>query len=254
MKSAPSLMRFQLMNILPRFLIPAALCVLFSALPLPAQDKPVPNEDHPAVKVVRDYMKYMLAQDWEHSSALVEEQSMAALRDDYLKRMKRPGMLTLDEEKEIIEKFKVKRLEDIEKIDPRIFYTQYHQMLKERTDVPAEVLQTVRDSMQLRILGVAPESDTLTHVLVRTKHNNGRVQVENLELVSLLKRGDKWMVGLNEQVPKVTPLKDLQKDAVPGTSSGNTSGTPAASGEKTPASQEHKAPKKTPPSKKSGRS
>ena len=32
------------------------------------------------------------------------------------------------------------------------------------------------------------------------------MNIESLEVISLVKVGDKWMVGLNEQAPKVTPL------------------------------------------------
>ncbi len=179
---------------------------LFAALllPLSAQEKASDIENHPAVAVVKEYLKFMLAQDWDRSAALVEEDSMKTLRDDYLKRVKRTA--TLDEEKDVVTKFKLAKLEDMEKMSPRDFYTTYHKVLKERHNVPDEVLKKVRDSMQMKIISLGLETENLAHVLVRTKHENDRASIENLELISLVKVAGKWQVGLNEQVPKIVPL------------------------------------------------
>ena len=43
------------------------------------------------------------------------------------------------------------------------------------------------------------------HVLVRTEHDDNGKHISNLELISLVKAGDKWRVSLDEQGPKVTP-------------------------------------------------
>jgi hypothetical protein len=207
------------------------LLTIFSAVavslaqPVSAQEKAAPSlESHPAVMVVKEYLKHMLAQDWEKSSMLVEEESMRTLRDDYVKRMKRSA--TLDEEKDIVAKFKVKYLEDLEKMAPRDFYVNYHRILKERHNVPDEVIQKVRTSMQMKVISVGTESESLAHVLVRTKHSNDRATIENLELISLIKTGEKWFVGLNEQVPRITPLPGAANDAAP------PEGTPGASSAK----------------------
>ncbi len=186
--------------------------------PLAAQESNPEFDNNPAVKVVKEYLKCMLEQDWSGSSKLVEPKSLEDLRDDYVKRVKNTA--SLDEEKMVVEKFKVSRLEDIEKQSGAEFYIAYHRLLKERTPVEPAVLKKVRDSMKLRILSVAMETDKLCHILVRTKHNNDRVNVESIEVLSMVKLGDKWMVGLNEQTPKITPLEtpptpaaDPQKEA-----------------------------------------
>lgn len=181
------------------------LCaVLMLGLNLQAQETPSNLENHPAVKVVKEYLKFMLSQDWEASSQIVERKSLEDLRNDYVKRVKETA--TLDDEKMVVEKFKVKQLEDIGKLSGAEFYIAYHHLLKERSPVDPEVLTRVRESMKLRVLSVAEETDSLVHVLVRTKHNNEKVVIESLEIISLIKVGDKWMVGLNEQTPKITPL------------------------------------------------
>lgn len=191
------------MNLL-RSLIPALACCCIFLSPVAAQDTPTEFDKHPAVAVVKDYLKCMLEQDWTGSSKLVEPKSLNDLRDDYVKRVK--STASLDEEKMVVEKFKVERLEDIEKMSGTDFYIAYHRLLKERAPVEPAVLKKVRDSMKLRILSVAMENENLCHILVRTKHNNDRVTVESLEVLSMVKLGGKWVVGLNEQTPKITPL------------------------------------------------
>jgi hypothetical protein len=179
--------------------------LLFNLAPASAQESNPEFDNNPAVKVVKEYLKCMLEQDWTGSSKLVEPKSLEDLRDDYVKRVKNTA--SLDEEKMVVEKFKVSRLEDIEKQSGSEFYVAYHRLLKERTPVEPAVLKKVRDSMKLRILSVAMETDKLCHILVRTKHNNDRVNVESIEVLSMVKLGDKWVVGLNEQTPKITPIQ-----------------------------------------------
>ena len=192
-----------------------AVCFLGLTFPMTgrSQDAANPKENHPAVKVVNEYLKCMLAQDWEASSKIVERKSLEDLRDDYVKRVK--ATATLEEEKMVIEKFKVQQIKDVGKLSGADFYIAYHNLLKERNPADDTLLKKVRDSMKLRILSVAPETDTLVHVLVRTKHNNDKVMIESLEIISLIKVCDKWMVGLNEQTPKKTPLAKASGDDAP---------------------------------------
>jgi hypothetical protein len=171
----------------------------------PAQEASAEIENHATVKVVKAYLGYMLEQNWSGSSQLVEPKSLEDLRNDYVKRVK--STATLDEEKMVVEKFGVTKLEDIEKLSGAQFYVTYHKLLKERSPADPEVVKKVRESMKLRILSLALENEKLAHVLVRTKHNNSKVVIESVEVISLVKVGDKWMVGLNEQSPKVTPYK-----------------------------------------------
>ena len=208
-----------------------AACLLACSLPMTvrSQETAAANESHPAVKVVNEYLKCMLAQDWEASAKIVETKSLEDLRDDYVKRVK--GTATLDEEKMVIEKFKVKQIEDVGKLSGADFYMAYHRLLKERNPADATVLKKVRDSMKLRILSVAPETDSLVHVLVRTKHNNDKVTVESLEIISLIKVGDKWMVGLNEQTPKITPMAKATDADAPASGAAPAAPAPAATPE-----------------------
>jgi hypothetical protein len=161
---------------------------------------------HPASKVVRDYNQCMLTEAWDKAAALIEPESMDTLRDDYVERAKRPGVMTLDDEKLLLEKFAVKDLDDIKKVEGKKFYTTYHAIVKAQKPVPEEALKRVRDTTKITILGVIDEKELKkAHVLVRSKYDNGKANVENLELISLVLIDGKWLVGLNEQTPKVTP-------------------------------------------------
>jgi hypothetical protein len=189
-----------------RSLACAAVLLVSTLPPAAAQEKNSAVESHPASVVVKNYMEHMLSQDWEKASSIVEEKSMETLRDDYLKRMKRPGAMSLDEEKELLEKFQVKRLEEVASVAGKKFYVTFHNLLKAKNPTSPEMIKKVKESMDLKFLSVAEEPDGKAHVLVRTNHTNDKVRVENLELISLVKSGGKWLVALNEQTPKITPV------------------------------------------------
>ena len=90
--------------------LPLILCLLLASVnflttPVRAQENTPEIENHPAVKVVKEYLTCMLEQNWPGSAALVEPKSLTDLRDDYVKRVK--GTASLDDEKMVVEKFKV---------------------------------------------------------------------------------------------------------------------------------------------------
>jgi hypothetical protein len=89
---------------------------------------------------------------------------------------------------------------------PREFYTAYNTGLQKEHQVSDEVLAIVRKTLNFKVLSVAQEDEKTVHILVRTKHENGKVRFESLDLISLLKNGDKWLIAPNQQAPKVTKL------------------------------------------------
>ena len=162
-------------------------------------------DSHPAAKVVRDYLNYVLQREWSKSADLVEPKSLETLQKDYIERVKRAQ--TMDEEEMMLRRVGKASLDDVAALAPREFYSAYHKGLQDRMQVSEETLERVKKSLTMKILSIAPEGDDRVHVLVRTKHSNEKLQIENLELISLLRIKDRWVVGLNEQVPKVTELK-----------------------------------------------
>jgi hypothetical protein len=190
-----------------KFLPAASLALALLGLCQPLRAQNAAAESHPAVKVVREYNSAILNEGWEKASVLIEPASLASLRDDYVDRAKRPGVLSLDDEKLLLGKFAVKDLDAIKKVDPKKFYVGYHQLIKTDKSAPEEVIKRVRETMKLTVLGVVEEKEqNKVHVILRSKHENGRALIDNLELVSLINEGGKWLVGLNEQTAKVTPL------------------------------------------------
>ncbi len=162
-------------------------------------------EAHPAAKVVHDYLGMILARQWKGSSDIVDESSMKGLQDDYIARISRAP--TMDDEESMVRRVGKGSLDEVRAMKPREFYTAYHEGLQERYKVDENILEIIRKSLTIKLLSVAEEGPKTVHILVRTKHSNGKVIIENLELVSLVKIGDKWKVALNEQSPKVTPVE-----------------------------------------------
>ena len=118
-------------------------------------------------------------------------------------------------------------MEDLVALTPRDFYTAYHKGLQDRMQIDEAALERVKKSLQLNILSIAEEDPTHVHILVRTKHANDKVRIENLELISLIKTGNRWLVGLNEQMPKITTL-DGKGQAAPAAAGTAPAAKPAA--------------------------
>lgn len=190
---------------------------------VPAAADTAKMEAHPAVKVVRDYLQLMLQREWTKAAALVDPASLKQMLADYMKRL--DVAPTMDDEEEMTRRVGKPTVEAVGAMTPVDFYVAYHQGLQERYKVPPEVMEKVRASLLLRVLSVGQEDDTHTHVLVRTKHSNDKAVFESLELVSLVKIGDTWKVGLNEQSPRITPLGEGGK---PGESAAVETPKPAA--------------------------
>jgi hypothetical protein len=189
-----------------RFLLLAisGAAVLSAGMPQ-ATAQAVDPETHPASKVVKEYLSMILARQWNKSADIVDEASLAGLHKDYVDRIK--GARTMDDEEALIRRVGKSTMDEVAKMKPRDFYTAYHEGLQERYKVDEAVLNIIRKTLTIRLLSAGQENERTVHILVRTKHSNGKAVIENLELVSLLKNGEKWQVALNEQAPKVTPVE-----------------------------------------------
>ena len=133
---------------------------------------------------------------------------MENLRDSYVRRIKRPGT-SVEDETAMVKKLGKADVEDVAKMTPTEFYAAYNTALQEKYDLTNDVLTLIANTLELRLLSIAIEGDDLAHILVRTSHRDNRNQVSNLELVSLRKINDKWMVALNEQIPVIVPLDEI---------------------------------------------
>lgn len=177
---------------------------LTASAPVAIAQQVADPESHPAAKVVHEYLAMILARQWKGSADIVDESSMKGLQDDYIARISKAP--TMDDEENMVRRVGKGSLDEVKAMKPREFYTAYHEGLQDRYKVDEAVLAVIRSSLKITLLSVAQEGDKTVHVLVRTKHSNGKVNIENLELVSLIKSGEKWKVALNEQAPKVSPV------------------------------------------------
>lgn len=194
-----------------RYAFLPAVAVIAAVAPAFAQEGTV--ENHPAAKVVKEYLNLVLQREWSKSAALVEPKSLDSLLVDYVRRVK--GARTMDEEEQMVRRVGKESLDQIEKMAPLDFYVAYHEGLQERWNVSPEAIKKVRESLKIKVLSVGDEDATHAHILVRTKHSNDKANISNLELISLVKVGDTWKVGLNEQMPQITPLEGAAEAPAP---------------------------------------
>ncbi|MGK0186313.1 MAG: hypothetical protein ACI9R3_002096 [Verrucomicrobiales bacterium] len=193
-----------------------AFCISFPALVFLclvtpaalAQQSSSQISKHPAAKVVQDYLRLALARKWADSAKLIEPESLTNLRDSYVRRIKRPGT-TVENEMAMVKKLGETDVEDVAKLPPASFYAAYNTALQKRYDLTEDVLKLIANTLELRLLSIALEGDELAHILVRTSHRDNRNQVANLELISLRKIHGKWLVALNEQIPLIIPLDEI---------------------------------------------
>ena len=167
--------------------------------------------EHPAAKVVEEYLKMIITRQWKKSADIVDEKSMEVLHQDYVARTGQAR--TMDEEESMVRRVGKSTIEEVKAMKPREFYTAFHEGLQDRYKVEEAKLEIIRKSITMTVLSVAQETDRLAHVLVRAKYSTGENLIERLELVSLLKNGEKWQVALNEQAPKSTPVEGAAKPA-----------------------------------------
>ncbi len=188
-----------------RFLVLA----LFSAATLAgstphASAQAVDPNQHPAAVVVREYLGMIITRQWRKSVDIVDVKSMEVLHLDYVGRLRQAP--TMDEEEGMVRRVGKSTVEEVVAMKPKEFYTAFHEGLQERYKVEEDKLEIIRKTITMKVLSVAEETPVLAHVLVRAKYSTGERIIERLELVSLVKPADKWLVALNEQSPKSTAL------------------------------------------------
>lgn len=160
--------------------------------------------EHPAAKVVKEYLAMIITRQWKKSADIVDEKSMEVLHNDYVARTEKAR--TMDEEESMIRRVGKSTIKEVAAMKPREFYTAFHEGLQVSYKVEDAKLDVIRKTITMKVLSVVEETERLAHVLVRAKYSTGEADIERLELVSLLKNGGKWQVALNEQAPKAKRL------------------------------------------------
>ena len=188
-----------------RILVSTLLGVAALTVAVPTASAQAPAVDHPAVKVVNEYLNQILTRQWKKSADIVDEASMKVLKDDYVARIKQAR--TMDDEEAMVKRVGKASLEEVTKMSPREWYSAYNDGLRERYNVPEERLAEIRRTIKLKTMSVAEdEGGRMVHILVKASYSTGEAAVERLDLTTLRNNGGKWQVVLDGQAPKITPL------------------------------------------------
>lgn len=161
-------------------------------------------ETHPARDTVISYLSYAMGQDWPKAAALIDEASLAGLRDRYIARI--ADARIVQEEIDMCRALDCTNLTEVKTLDPTDFYIRYHKGIEKRYKVSQAKLDIIMKSKRVRVLSLVVEEHDgkqLAHVLVRTKHDNGSKQISSLELISLVMVKGKWLVTLDASKPTV---------------------------------------------------
>ena len=162
--------------------------------------------DHPAIKVVQEYLSMILTRQWQKSTDIVDESSIKTLQTDYVERVKQAR--TIDEEEAMLRRVGKATLEEVAKMPAREWYSAFNEGLKAQYKLEDEKLAEIRQSITLKTLSIASDDDgKLVHVLVKASYSTGEARIERLDLTTLRNNGGKWQVVLDGQSPKVTQLK-----------------------------------------------
>jgi hypothetical protein len=199
----------------------AALMVAGAALAEPASAESSLAERHPAGEVVVKFLRLSINREFGKVAALIDPASLDTLKKDYIKTIVDPR-LPFDQVQARCRAVGVDDEADINAMSPVEFYVAYNKGLQRRYEVTDDINRRIAETLELNLLSIAEERPDLVHLLVRTKHETKKHFVQNLEIVSLVKRDGKWLVSLGEQQTKYTPLSELKHEspATPGADGG----------------------------------
>jgi len=188
-----------------RILLSALLGVAALTTAVPSALAQTPATDHPAVKVVNDYLGMILTRQWKKSADIVDDASMKVLKDDYVGRTKLAR--TIDDEEAMVKRVGKSTLEEVEKMSPREWYAAYNDGLRQKYQVEDDKLAEIRRTIKLKTMSIAEdEGGKVVHILVKATYSTGEAAIERLDLTTLRNNAGKWQVVLDGQSPKITPL------------------------------------------------
>lgn len=169
-----------------------------SAAPLPA--------DHPCSALVKKYLTSVVQQDWKTAALLLLPSSLDRKQKETVSVIKTAPTMT--EEAQMLERFGVKEIRDLEKLTPQEFYILDRDAWHKRINAAAEVTKRKQDTLKIDVLGLVEEKDKgYVHATVRTSQETLTDRIEELFLISFVKEGDKWLIWPEmKDRPIITPL------------------------------------------------
>jgi hypothetical protein len=169
-----------------------------SAAPLPA--------DHPCSALVKKYLTSVVQQDWKTAAVLLLPSSLDRKQKETVSVIKTAPTMT--EEAQMLERFGVKEIRDLEKLTPQEFYMLDRDAWHKRINAAAEVTKRKQDTLKIDVLGLVEEKDKgYVHATVRTSQETLTDRIEELFLISFVKEGENWLIWPEmKDRPIITPL------------------------------------------------
>lgn len=177
----------------------------------PAFSTPLPA-DHPCAELVKKYLASVVHQDWKTSAALLTPASLDRKQKETIAIIKTAPTMT--EEAQMLERFGVKEIRDLEKLSPQEFYMLDREAWHKRINAAADVTKRKQDTLKIDVLGLVEEKEKgYVHATVRTSQETLTDRIEELFLISFVKEGDKWLIWPEmKDRPIITPLDEKKED------------------------------------------
>ncbi len=179
--------------------------------------------DHPCADLVKKYLGCVVTQDWKTAAGLLLPSSLERKQKETIAIIKTAP--TMSEEEQMLERFGVKDLRELEKMSPQDFYTADRVAWHKRINAAPEVTKRKQETLKIDVLGLVDEKDKgYVHATVRTSQETLTDRIEELFLISFVQDKDdkkKWLIWPEmKDRPIITPLK------------GGAEGAPAEEGKK----------------------
>ncbi len=196
-------------NVRPLFRLTLALS-LFSLIGS-AISSPLPA-DHPCGELVKKYLTCVVNQDWKTAASLLLPSSLDRKQKETISVIKTAPTMT--EEAQMLERFGVKEIRDLEKLSPQEFYILDREAWHKRINAAPEVTKRKQETLKIDVLGMVEEKDKgYVHATVRTSQETLSDRIEELFLISFVKDGDNWVIWPEmKDRPIITPIEAKKDD------------------------------------------
>jgi hypothetical protein len=177
-----------------------------SGSPLPA--------DHPCGELVKKYLTCVVNQEWKTAASLLLPSSLDRKQKETISVIKTAPTMT--EEAQMLERFGVKEIRDLEKLSPQEFYVLDREAWHKRINAAADVTKRKQDTLKIEVLGLVEEKEKgYVHATVRTSQETLTDRIEELFLISFIKEDGNWVIWPEmKDRPIITPIeaKEAKKE------------------------------------------
>jgi hypothetical protein len=151
------------------------------------------SADHPCSALVKKYLTSVVQQDWKTAAALLLPSSLDRKQKETVSVIKTAPTMT--EEAQMLERFGVKEIRELEKLTPQEFYMLDREAWHKRINAAAEVTKRKQETLKIDVLGLVEEKEKgYVHATVRTSQETLTDRIEELFLISFVQEGDKWLI------------------------------------------------------------